>query len=334
MNDPKAARREFLVRPCPDDPQLSREVEGIDQTGAVVKSRVIAEKPLTLFVNSREIVTMMTIGDHPDLLAVGYLLNQNMLKHDDEVTGVDYDADLERRHRAHRAKTDFENEADEEDAHLRLRPGHGLRRCDGRSSSDVRLPRAPRCAPPGSKPDAEDQHRRRASISPPAPSMAACCARRIGRWSTWRMSAATTPSTRSPAGCSERRRAGADKIFYTTGRLTSEMVIKTVQMGIPILVSRSGFTAWGVDLARQAGLTLIGRARGARFLALSGEERIVFDGKSRGRSRKKTAATAASRAHPMTGTWIPARSASSSPAACPVAWTAARRRSSTWPASR
>jgi len=67
------------------------------------------------------------------------------------------------------------------------------------------------------------------------------------------------------------------KIFYTTGRLTSEMVIKTVQMGIPILISRSGFTAWGVDLARQAGLTLIGRAKGKRFVALAGEERIVFD---------------------------------------------------------
>jgi FdhD protein len=67
------------------------------------------------------------------------------------------------------------------------------------------------------------------------------------------------------------------KIFYTTGRLTSEMVIKTVQMGIPILISRSGFTAWGVELARKAGLTLIGRARGRRFLALSGAERIVFD---------------------------------------------------------
>jgi FdhD protein len=69
----------------------------------------------------------------------------------------------------------------------------------------------------------------------------------------------------------------ADKILYTTGRLTSEMVIKTVRMGIPILVSRSGFTAWGVDLARQVGLTLVGRARGKRFIALSGEERIVYD---------------------------------------------------------
>jgi FdhD protein len=70
---------------------------------------------------------------------------------------------------------------------------------------------------------------------------------------------------------------GGDKIFYTTGRLTSEMVIKTVRMGIPILVSRSGFTAWGVELARKANLTLIGRARGKRFVALSGAERIVFD---------------------------------------------------------
>ena len=68
-----------------------------------------------------------------------------------------------------------------------------------------------------------------------------------------------------------------DKILYTTGRLTSEMTIKTVRMGIPILVSRSGFTAWGVALARQVGLTLVGRARGKRFTALSGEQRIVFD---------------------------------------------------------
>src|SRR6201981_4169367 len=70
----------------------------------------------------------------------------------------------------------------------------------------------------------------------------------------------------------------ADKIFYTTGRLTSEMVIKTGRMGIPILVSRSGFTAWGVELARKANLTLVGRARGKRFVALAGESRIVFDG--------------------------------------------------------
>ena len=71
--------------------------------------------------------------------------------------------------------------------------------------------------------------------------------------------------------------SAADKLFYTTGRLTSEMVIKTVQMGIPILISRSGFTAWGVELARKADLTLIGRAKGKRFVALSGERRLLFD---------------------------------------------------------
>ena len=70
---------------------------------------------------------------------------------------------------------------------------------------------------------------------------------------------------------------GADKILYTTGRLTSEMVIKTALMGIPILASRSGFTAWGVELAQQVGLTLIGRMRGQRFHCLSGAERLVFD---------------------------------------------------------
>ena len=107
--------------------------------------------------------------------------------------------------------------------------------------------------------------------------MAACCARKARRSATPKTSAATTPSTRSRAGCIRHGVDPADKILYTTGRLTSEMVIKTVRMGIPILVSRSGFTAWGVDLARQVGLTLVGRTRGKRFIALSGEERIVYD---------------------------------------------------------
>jgi FdhD protein len=73
-----------------------------------------------------------------------------------------------------------------------------------------------------------------------------------------------------------------DKIFYTTGRLTSEMVIKTVKMRIPVLVSRSGFTAWGVELAQKANLTLIGRARGKRFVALAGLDRLVFDADPKG----------------------------------------------------
>nr|MCA8835686.1 formate dehydrogenase accessory sulfurtransferase FdhD [Pseudomonadota bacterium] len=70
---------------------------------------------------------------------------------------------------------------------------------------------------------------------------------------------------------------GADKILYTTGRLTSEMVIKAAIMGVPVLVSRSGFTAWGVELANKTGMTLIGRLRGKRFLCISGQERLIYD---------------------------------------------------------
>src|SRR5262249_54361494 len=87
--------RELAVRPDPDDPRLTRRLSGIDQEGRAVEASVVVERPLTLFLNGQEIVTMMTIGDHPDWLGVGYLLNQNMLRADDEVRGVDYDDELE-----------------------------------------------------------------------------------------------------------------------------------------------------------------------------------------------------------------------------------------------
>src|SRR5579864_3646956 len=76
---------EFAVRPVPDDPRLTRTVAGIDHDGKRIETAVVMERPLTLFLNGREIVTMMTIGDHPDYLAVGYLLNQNMLLPDDRI---------------------------------------------------------------------------------------------------------------------------------------------------------------------------------------------------------------------------------------------------------
>src|SRR5258707_7108863 len=87
--------KEFTVRPDPDDPRLTRRVAGIDHEGRAIETAVVTERPLTLFLNGREIVTMMTIGDHPDYLAVGYLLNQNMLHPDDRIIGVDYDAEIE-----------------------------------------------------------------------------------------------------------------------------------------------------------------------------------------------------------------------------------------------
>ena len=192
--------QEFTVRPQPDDPRLTRSVTGIDQDGRPIETAVVMERPLTLFLNGREIVTMMTIGDHPDYLAVGYLLNQNMLRADDRITGIDYDDELETVVVRTDRETDFEDKLRkktltsgcaqgtvfgdlmERFEEVRLDPEAVLR-----TSWLYALTRK-------IKP-------RRASISPPARSMAACCARRTGRSSTWRMSAGTTRSTRSPATC-------------------------------------------------------------------------------------------------------------------------------------
>ncbi|MCB2055519.1 MAG: formate dehydrogenase accessory sulfurtransferase FdhD, partial [Geminicoccaceae bacterium] len=84
-----------LLLPDPDDPRLTRPISGIDQDGREMTADIVHERPLTLFLNDQEIVTMMTIGDHPDYLALGFLLNQNMLRLDDRVTAVEHDEDLD-----------------------------------------------------------------------------------------------------------------------------------------------------------------------------------------------------------------------------------------------
>ncbi|MCH8167315.1 MAG: formate dehydrogenase accessory sulfurtransferase FdhD, partial [Proteobacteria bacterium] len=99
---------EFLISPDPADPRLTRAVTGIDQTGASAELRVIEERALTIFLNSQEIVTAMTIGDYPDYLAVGYLLNQGMLQRDDTITAIDYDEELEVVVVRTRRRTDYE----------------------------------------------------------------------------------------------------------------------------------------------------------------------------------------------------------------------------------
>src|SRR6516225_3076155 len=94
VTDMAAPDDDYLVRPNPHDPRLTERVKGIDQTGAPIETAVTVERALTIFLNSQEIVTAMTINDHPEYLALGYLLNQNMLKPNDVVTSVDYDEDL------------------------------------------------------------------------------------------------------------------------------------------------------------------------------------------------------------------------------------------------
>jgi FdhD protein len=265
-----------LILPDPADPALTRRVTGIDHAGRQTTAAVVHERPLTLFLNDQEIVTMMTIGDHPDYLALGYLLNQNMLRHDDRVTAIEHDEDLDvvvvRTERA----TNYEE---------KLKKKVRTSGCaQGTVFGDLMETFAQITLPAAAVLKTSWLYSLMKTINTcpslylEAGAIHGCALCEGPDVLLYMEDVGRHNAVDKIAGYMFRHGLGAEgKIFYTTGRLTSEMVIKTVQMGIPILVSRSGFTAWGVDLARQAGLTLIGRARGRRFLALSGAERIVFD---------------------------------------------------------
>jgi FdhD protein len=265
----------YLIAPTPAAAGLTRAVTGTDQTGAETRLAVIEERPLTIFLNGQEIVTAMTIGDYPEYLALGFLKNQGMLRADERVLGVELDAELET----------------------------VVVRTDGRTTYEEKLARKTRTSGCAVGTVFGDMMEGLEGVTLPAAEVR----------TSWLYALAarinTTPSLYLEAGAihgtilcrrdrplvymedvgrhnavdkiagwmlSEGARAD-DKILYTTGRLTSEMVIKCALMGIPVLASRSGFTAWGVDIARQVGLTLVGRMRGRRFVCLAGEERLVRD---------------------------------------------------------
>ena len=267
---------DYLVKPDPADARLTERVPGVDQDGKAIETSVTVERPLTLFLNSQEIVTLMTIGDYVDCLAVGYLINQNMLKGDDKVTGVDYDEEIETVVVRTAHETDFE-----ERMKKRTRTsGCALGTVFGdvmETFEEVTL-----------DPEAEIRTawlyalakaiNTTPSLYLEAGAIHGCVLCEKDRPLIYMEDVGRHNAVDKIAGYMHLNRIVPEgKMFYTTGRLTSEMVIKAVQMRIPILVSRSGFTAWGVELARQADLTLIGRARGRRFIALAGEHRIVYD---------------------------------------------------------
>ncbi|MBW3244398.1 formate dehydrogenase accessory sulfurtransferase FdhD [Epibacterium sp. DP7N7-1] len=266
---------EYRIAPDPGNPRLTRKVTGVDHLGQEAEISVVEERPLTIYLNRQEIVTAMTIGDYPEYLALGFLKNQGMLSADDVVTRVDYDEEVE----TVVVRTEVETSHEEKLQKKTRTSGCAVGTVFGDMMAGLEGVTLP--------------------ATPVKTSWLYALAHEINRTPSLYLEAGAIHGTvlchqdhplvymedvgrhnavDKIAGWMLSERAEAsDKILYTTGRLTSEMVIKTAMMGIPVLASRSGFTAWGVEIARQVGLTLIGRMRGQRFVCLAGEERLVRD---------------------------------------------------------
>ena len=266
----------YLVAPNPLDKNLTKEINGFDESFKKIRTKVIIEKDLTIYLNNQEIVTLMTVGDHPEYLAVGYLLNQNMLKKTDKIRKIEYDTDLKVVIVRTSRKTNYEEKLKRKittsgcavgtifgDVYDEILKSKIKSKKKIRHSWIYEISKKINLTP---------------SLYLEAGAIHGCAIIKENNPIIYMEDVGRHNAIDKIAGYMCLKGISAeDKIFYTTGRLTSEMVIKTVQMGIPILISRSGFTAWGVELAIEAGLTLIGRAKGRRFTVLSGMERILYD---------------------------------------------------------
>ena len=267
--------RDYIISPNLSGEDLTQEVAGVDQLGNRTDISVIEERPLTIFLNNQEIVTAMTIGDYPEYLALGFLRNQKMLSNKDKVDAIDFDAELNSIVIRTKRKTNYEDKLKKKTQTSGCAVGtvfgDVMDGVDGLKISAIstkvshlyslssKINRTPSlylkagaihgtilCHQDKPLVYMEDVGRHNA----------------VDKIAGWIFDTGTNPR---------------DKILYTTGRLTSEMVIKTALMEIPVLVSRSGFTAWGVNIAKQVGITLVGRLRGQRFICLSGESKLIWD---------------------------------------------------------
>jgi FdhD protein len=263
------------ILPSPNDPRLTRRISGTDQSGAPTEISVVEERPLTIFLNSQEIVTAMTIGDYVEYLALGFLRNQGMLLADDVVTAIDYDEEIETVVVRTERQTSYEDKLKRKTQTSGCAVGtvfgdmmegiEGLKlpKTQLKTSWLYALAKTINTIP---------------SLYLEAGAIHGSVLCQGDRTLVYMEDVGRHNAVDKITGFMFRHQVPADdKILYTTGRLTSEMVIKTALSGIPVLASRSGFTAWGVEIARQVGLTLIGRLRGRRFICLSGEERLIRD---------------------------------------------------------
>ena len=267
--------RGYTIAPNPDGIDLTRTVEGLDHNGNKVISRVIEEKPLTIYLNSQEIVTAMTIGDYPEYLAVGFLTNQGMLDNSNPLKSVDFDEDLS----VVIVRTETETSFEEKLKKKTRTSGCAVGTVFGdmmEGLEGLRLPSS-NCKVSWLY-NLSNEINQTPSLYLAAGAIHGTVICKEHTPLVYMEDVGRHNAVDKVAGwMASNDIDGSDKILYTTGRLTSEMVIKTAQMGIPILVSRSGFTAWGVEIADKVGMTLIGRMRGRRFTCLAGFNRLIWD---------------------------------------------------------
>jgi len=258
---------------------LVHEVEVIDEKGRKKTSHIPGERPLTIYLDKKELVTLMTMGGAPEALVLGYLRNQRLVPSIDMIESIQVDWETE----SVAVKTNGNTVNIEEKTSRRVvTTGCGQGTVFGGLLDDIDKIRLSETAKIKQSAIYQivDHIRTRDSIYKQAGSVHACAVFKncgdhaelmhfiedVGRHNAVDYIAGLMWLN---------QQAGEDLIFYTTGRLTSEMVIKGAQMGIPFLLSRSGVTAMGLDMANQVRLTLLGRCSGEHYLVYSGVDRII-----------------------------------------------------------
>ena len=250
-------------------------VEARDESGALVPTPIAGEHPLTLYVDKREVVTLMTLGAAPEALAIGFLRNQRLVESLDQIASVQVDWDVNAAVVTTRGGlADLDAKTEKRTATT----GCGQGTVFGDLMADiesVRLDDAMRIdeATLFALLNAVRLHE---SIYKQAGAVHGCALARGSEILTFVEDVGRHNAVDAIAGWMWLEGIdGADKIFYTTGRLTSEMVIKAAQMRIPVLVSRSGLTKMGHEVAQKVGITMIGRAVGKHYLLFTGQHRLV-----------------------------------------------------------
>jgi len=250
------------------------EVEATNERGEMVPTAVAGEHPLTLYLDKREIVTLMTLGHAPEALAIGYLRNQRLVSSVDEISAVQVDWETESV-----AVTTRSKKTPRKLGKKTVTSGCGQGTMFGdlmEEIDSVKLRDDVRLA------DADlfvliEKVRKHETIYKQAGAVHGCAlATTAGEILMFVEDVGRHNAVDAIAGFMWLDAIdGSDKVFYTTGRLTSEMVIKCAQMRIPFLVSRSGLTQMGHEIAKKVGITMLGRASGRHYLAFTGKERLV-----------------------------------------------------------